>query len=117
MSNSQELPVIEDWTGFLARLLDITANFPRRVRYSLAVRIDNLALDIMEDLLAARYASGQEKRQILDRANLSLDKLRLLLRICHDKRFLATRPYESCARAMESCGRQIGGWRKGRASK
>ena len=55
-----DLPVFIKWTEFLAWLLPTTEKFPHKVRFTFANRIDNLALDVIEDLVEARYA--REKR-------------------------------------------------------
>jgi hypothetical protein len=85
------------------------------VRFTFADRINNLALDIAEDLIEARYS--REKRAILRRANLRLEKLRILLRLCHRLRYLPHQKYEHAARSINEVGRMLGGWIKERQEK
>jgi hypothetical protein len=49
---------------------------------------------------------------VLNRANLSLEKLRLLMRISHNRRYISTRQYAYAAKEIDTTGRMIGGWRK-----
>jgi hypothetical protein len=44
---------------FLEWLLPTTEKFPKRVRFTFSDRINNLALDIMEDLVEARYSRNK----------------------------------------------------------
>jgi phage gp36-like protein len=75
-------PLFVLWYDFTQWLLAKTGRFPKRVRFSFSNRIDNLALDIIEAIVEARYSA--EKRAILRRIDLNLEKLRVLLRMCCD---------------------------------
>ncbi|MCP4379508.1 MAG: diversity-generating retroelement protein Avd [bacterium] len=98
------------WMEFLKWLLPQLENFPKRVRFTLANRLDNLALDLVEDLIEARYT--HDKQPILRRANLRLEKLRVLLRISYEQRYLSYNSYEHATRAVNEVGRMLGGWIK-----
>lgn len=64
----------------------------------------------MEDLVEARYT--RDKRARLVHANLRLEKLRILLRLCHDLGYLPHASYEHAMRALNEVGKMLGGWRK-----
>jgi len=78
MPNAEEPPIFTRWLEFLAWLLPATEKFPKRVRFTFADRINHLALDIVEDLVEARYS--RDKQLLLKRVNLRLEKLRILER-------------------------------------
>ena len=82
-----ELPIFTLWIGFLEWLLPTTEKFPKRARFTLANRIDNLALDIAEELVEARYT--RDKTAILRRINLRLERLRVLLRLSYRLKYLS----------------------------
>lgn len=103
-------PVFVFWYDFLRWLLDKTQKFPKNVRFSFTVRIENLALDVIEGIIEARYSG--EKKAILRRIDLDLEKLRVLLRMCHDLRHLDSTGYEFASRQINEAGKMIGGWRK-----
>lgn len=104
----KDLSVFVKWTEFIAWLFPHTEKFPRRARFTLALRIENLSLDIIEDLVEARYS--KEKLDILKRINLRLEKLRILLRLSHGFRYLSTQSYEFACRVLNEVGSMIGGW-------
>lgn len=104
----EDLPIFIKWTEFIEWLFPHTEKFPKRARFTLALRLENLALDIIEDLVEARYTS--DKRAILRRINLRLEKMRILLRLAHGFRYLSTRSYEFAARTLNQVGSMIGGW-------
>ena len=106
----EDLPVFWRWSEFVRWLLPTTGKFPKRVRFTLSTRIDNLALDIVEDLVEARYA--RHKTEKLQRINLKLERLRVLLRIGHDMQYLPHKSFEFAVRSVDEVGRMIGGWIK-----
>ena len=96
------------WEGFTGWLLCRTEKFPKRVRFTLTTRIDNLALDVFERVVEARYS--RERRALLDRINLDLEKLRLLLRLARDQRVLDQRSFSHAVAEIDTAGRMVGGW-------
>ena len=105
-----DLPVFVAWLDFLEWLLPPTAKLPKPVRFTFVNRIDNLALDIAEDLVEARYS--RNKRSVLDRANLRLERLRVLLRLCHALGYFPHARCEHAMRCVNDVGSMLGGWRK-----
>jgi hypothetical protein len=105
-----EPPLFILWYDFLRWLLEKTEKFPRKVRFSLSNRIDNLALDIVEGIIEARYS--REKQDVLRRIDLDMEKLRVLLRMCHDLKHLDHKGYEFASKKINEAGRMVGGWRK-----
>jgi hypothetical protein len=109
-SNNDDLPVFVKWFEFLEWLLPATDKFPKKARFSFSQRIEGIALDVIEDLIEAQYS--KEKRAILKRVNLRLEKLRVLLRLSHKLRYLPHNGYEHASRSINEAGRMIGGWLK-----
>ena len=105
---SDEPPIFSQWMQFLEWLLPAMEKFPKRVRFTFADRITNLALDIAEDLVVARYS--HDKQAILRGINLKLEKLRVLLRLSHRLRYLPHAGYEHAAKSVNEVGRMLGGW-------
>ena len=110
-----ELPLFVHWEKTLKDLLFRTGKFPKSVRFTLSSRVDNLALDILEKIIEARYS--RDKSEALGRASLSLEKLRVLLRISHDEGHLDHRGFEHLARAVDEAGRMLGGGIRSRSGK
>lgn len=111
-----EAPVlIGHWEKIVGDLLDRTARFPKVVRFTFAARIENRALDVLEELVAARYARGPEKQAALRRADACLARLRILVRLAHQRTYFDHRAYEFVARGMDEAGRMLGGWRRSEA--
>ena len=72
--------------------------------------IVNAALDLLELLVEASYE--RDKRELLRRANLRLERLRCLVRVSKDLQLLSLRRYEYAAREINEVGTLLGGWIK-----
>ena len=70
--------------------------------------MDNLALDILEGITEASYRRA--KRQTLQRCNLQLTRLRILIRLSHELGHLPHAAYERAAVELNEAGRMLGGW-------
>jgi hypothetical protein len=112
---SIELPLFVHWEKTLGDILSRTEKFPKRVRFTLSSRIDNLTLDILEKIIEARYI--KDKSAALAQASISLEKLRVFLRISHEERHLDNKGFEHVARNIDEAGRMLGGWIRSRSAK
>ena len=106
----EDLPLLVHWERTLGDLLDRTQKFPKSVRFTFTTRIDNLALDVMERLVEARYAQAGRKKALLREADSALTRLRVLLRLCRDRRYLDRGGFEHVVRNLDEAGRMLGGW-------
>ena len=97
------------WESVVDDLMARTGRFPRTLRHSLAGRIDNLALDVLEAIIEARFVR-EARAERLARANLGVEKLRVLARLAHTRRALDTKGLEHLARRLDEAGRMVGGW-------
>ena len=105
-----EPPLFLLWYDFIKWSLDKTEKFPKKVRFSISNRIDNLILDIMEGIVEARYSGN--KKDILKRIDLNMERLRVLFRLCHDMQFLDHKGYEYASKKINEAGKMVGGWRR-----
>lgn len=98
------------WEAFVRWLLGRTEKLPKRLRFTMITRVDNLALDIFERLAEARYT--RVRSPLLVRVNLDLEKLRLLLRLLHDDGHLDHGAFAHACAEIDTVGRMVGGWLK-----
>ena len=103
-------PALDAHYRFLLWLVPAVERFPRSQKFLLGDRIQRTALDVLECLLEATYT--RQRGHHLTRANLGIEKLRVLIRLAHDLRVLDGRRYEHAARCMDETGRKIGAWSK-----
>lgn len=108
--SNEGLPIFVQWIDFLKWILVTTDHFPKKVRFTFTERLNNLALNMVEDLVEARYT--RNKTPILQRANLTLEKIRILIRLSYETRVLPQKSYEYASFAINDIGKMLGGWLK-----
>jgi hypothetical protein len=91
-------------------LIPTVDKMPRAHKFTLGDRIQNTALDALENLIEATYSKPAEP--FLRKVNMGMEKLRFLFRLAADLRLLDLRRYEHAARLINEVGRLVGGWLK-----
>ena len=111
----KESPIFTRTYDLLRWLIPATLKFPRQHRFVLAQIIQRTAFQFQEELLEA----GHRARPVaeLARADLTLAKLKLYLRLCHDLDLLSHGQYEHVSLMVSEIGRLLGGWRKSQGTR
>lgn len=86
--------------------------FPRSQKFVLADKIQNNLTAILELLIEAYYRRKGEKVELLDRANIELEKLRYLIRLAYDLHCINMSRYEHVQGRINDIGTQVGAWSK-----
>lgn len=89
-------------------LIQHVGKFPRSHRFVLGERIETSMLTVLMLLVEAAYTG--EKLPLLQRANLELEKLRMLIRLGKDLGLTSLKQYEYASKALLRLGQQVGGW-------
>ena len=89
--------------------------FPKSQRYLLGDRIETILMDIMDLIIHSVYTKN--KASFLKEANLKIEKLRYLIRLTADLKYLGNRKYEYVSRCLNEIGAEIGGWLKYQTAK
>jgi four helix bundle protein len=105
-----ELPVIQKAFDLAREMTQRTRKLPRDLKFVLGDRILETSYDVLDILIEARYA--RDRRHLLVRANLLLERLRYQVRLCMEERLISVRQYEHVARLTDEVGRMVGGWAK-----
>lgn len=109
-----DLPVFVKWMDYLKWLLIITEKFPKKNRFTFSDRINTMALDMVDDLVEARYSKN--KIPALQRINLRIEKIRILMRICYEVRILPNDAFKHSAYSLNEVGKMVGAWNKQQTS-
>lgn len=106
----KESPIFTRTYDLLRWLIPVTVKFPRQHRFVLAEAVQRTALRFQDQLLEAVHSD--QPQPLLRQADVTLARLRLYLRLCHDLDLLSLGQYEHGARLLDEIGRLLGGWRK-----
>ncbi|MDD3563935.1 MAG: diversity-generating retroelement protein Avd [Candidatus Cloacimonetes bacterium] len=103
-------PLYVKWLDTVPWIMARTQRFPKNLRYSLAQKIDNICLDILELIVQTIYSSA--KREPLLKINLKLDVLRALIQMAFKMQHLSESQYAYISRELLESGKMVGGWLK-----
>ena len=106
----KQSPIFTKTYDMVRWLIPQTIQFPRQQRFVLAGNVQQTALRLQEQLIAAAYAD--EPLPELRQADVTLATLRVYLRLCRDLQLLKFNQYEHGQRMVDEVGRLMGGWRK-----
>jgi len=107
-----ESPVFTRTYDLLLWLIPQVQGFPRAYRFSLSERIQNIALDFQDQLIAAGKSRASQRQAHLRQADVRLEQLRLWMRFARDQKLISVPQYEHFARMVTETGNCLGGWIK-----
>jgi hypothetical protein len=100
--------VLTKTDDFILWFLPKIEKFPRNYKFLIGDRIVEIQLDLLENLIEAYYR--KDKIMNLRAANVEIEKLRHLLKVCTAMRFLSFEQLEYATRALNEVGVLVGGW-------
>lgn len=103
-------PLFDYWYKTCDWILQTCDGMPKYTRFTISGRISNMALDITAMITEAIYT--KDRVPILKGVNLLLEQLRILFRLCKDRRYVSLAQYTFIIEALIQCGKMAGGWIK-----
>ena len=110
MKQKNNYPLYVKWMDTVPWIMERTQRFPKNLRYSLAQKIDNICIDILELIVQAIYS--RTKKDLLIKINNKLDVLRALFQMSFKMKLLTEAQYEYISRELLESGKMVGGWLK-----
>ena len=107
-----ESPLFVRTYDFLLWLIPQIQKFPRAYRFTLSERIQRLALNFQDTLVAAGKSKGGMRRERLSQADIELEQLRIWLRFSRDQNLITLHQYEHSIRQLKEVGNLLGAWLK-----
>lgn len=107
-----ESPLFVRTYDFLLWFIPQVQKFPRVHRFTLSERLQRLALDFQDGIVAAGKSQGTVRLEKLKSADIQLEQLRVWIRFARDNQLITIKQYEHAARGMAEMGRLLGAWLK-----
>lgn len=104
----KEVDAVTKLYDFILYMIPKLEKFPKNQKFLLGDRIETALLDTLEILIEAAYT--RQKTHLLTKANLRLERLRYLLRLCKDLKLVNLKTYETAAKSIDAVGVSVGGW-------
>lgn len=83
---------------------------PKTHKYTLALKIDNLFVEIIEMLASATFVKSTGKIIYLQAAIRKLDTVKILLLILWETKSIDSNKYELLSIPLDEVGKMLGGW-------
>ncbi len=106
----KESPIFTRTYDLLMWLLPATIKFPRQQRFVLAATLQQAAFDFQDEIIQAALSS--QPRLVLEKADASLSKLRIYIRLSCELSLFSKGQYRHVSAMVDEIGRILGGWIK-----
>jgi len=110
-----DLPLYKDSYKLVQTIIELTSNFKREYKYTLAQDMVRTSKQLV--LCLFRANSALDKREDLRAFGDYLELLKLDLRLCVDMRLISPTQHSKVWEQLEKIGRQLTGWRKAQDKK
>lgn len=107
-----DIPIFKKTYEFFKEFYVFELDFPKKDRYTLGQRCENIILEVLEGIIAAGQISKDKKLSILERVSNKLDLLKIFIRLAYDLNVLSDNRYIVCQNYLQEIGRMLGGWMK-----
>jgi len=106
----EKLILFQKSYDFLLWLYPLINRLPKHHRAVLGRQIEELGLSILLHILSANIARGIKRKAIQLLISEELDKLRILIRLTKDLRFISIKQYTYAAEKVNEIGKILSGW-------
>ncbi len=110
MSRYNHLPIFQDVYKLTLEIYIATDKFPRKEKYSLGQKLKEITSSLLDLIIIAN--SKKDKVLTLEKAQLTLERLQIHLRIACDLKILGLKRFENFSRMIENIRKEITGWKK-----
>lgn len=104
------VPVLQKIKSIYVFWYSIYHLVPKTHRYTLALKIDTLFIELIEMSVSASFTQKQDKIPYLRTAIRKLDTLKILLMVLWETRSIDTKKYEMLSVPLDEVGKMLGGW-------
>jgi len=106
----QNLIIFQKVYDLILWLYPTVNKFPKKQRFVLGQQIENTVLEILKGTIQVNQENN--KTPYLKQISVDLDKLRILIRLSKDLKFIGLRQYQFSAEKINEIGKILGGWLK-----
>lgn len=106
----QDIPIFTKTYEFYKNIYQVLKVFPKRDRYSLGQKIENIILEIFELLFTLNSLDKTQKIEVLQKINTKVDLEKVMLRLAKDNNCIDSKKYLSLQENLQEIGRMTGGW-------
>ncbi len=106
------ISIIQKTYRFFLTVYSCSKYFPKKDRYTLGQKIEQMTLELLELLFTANTVTGQERLAVQKQIDLKLKILKTMVRLCFDVQAMDQKRYLHLEGLLQEIGRMLGGWIK-----
>lgn len=112
MTLHTELPIYKKGCELVKLAFLVQQQMPRGQKRHLGEKITQHCTDMLDLMALANASRGQERAQFIRALLQRTHATQVLLRVCHDMRFISPKLWAGSILLLDSIGKQGGGWLK-----
>jgi len=87
-------------------------HIPKAKRYTLWLKTENTALNVLEGIIATSHQSGEKRLDTLHQISIQLDMLKVFIRLSLEIKCIDSKQYLEIQKVLQEIGQMFGGWMK-----
>jgi len=107
-----DIPIIKNLYELYKVFYSYSALFPKKYKYTLGAKCEMYIIATLELLLEASCACGEEKLELIKKANTKFDALKLFIRLLKDLDIIDDKKYFELQKRIQEIGKMLGGWQR-----
>ncbi len=107
----EDLTIYQKYIELIYYTEMITEKYPRYTRMGIVNEIKNATYDGMKEILVAyRIYEKGSKLEALNKLDINMKMLKVMIRISYRKKYINIKNYEAWSRKLNDIGSLLGGW-------
>ncbi len=107
-----DIPIFKKSYDLYKTFYSYRADVPRQDKYAIWQQSEDAVINLIKDILAASQTRQAEKIPILERASVTLNLLRVFIRLMKEIKTIDSKKYVALQTMIDDIGRQLGAWIK-----
>lgn len=116
MARYDHLIIFQKSFALVKKIYLYVTRFPKAQKYVLGARIEQAAIEAVMLVVTINNTQVAARGPLFNALILTLEKLRILLRLAHELSFLSTKGYELLSADVVELGKMASGWAKALAT-
>ena len=108
--NDTDIPILKKTYDLYKIFDEYRKVIPQRHRFTLYSRCEDILLDVMQIFYEAGYMKGTARLELLNKASVKLNMVRVFVRLLKDTRCIDEKKYLVLQTNIDEIGRMLGGW-------
>jgi len=112
-----DLPIHRTGVKLLALAVKVQEQMPRGIKRSMGEKIIQACVEMLDLMALANATKHRDRAEHINHLMTRQRAVTVLMRVCHESRYVPTKLWAQMVDLLESIGRQGGGWLKSAANK